>query len=108
MQRNGGSWDGSDLKGAAKRRAVQKQKQGMYTAGTWLESDKQYEDGGKDKVMSFFTQFNQKGDVKERAAKNGISEDNQMWRDAGALSSKQAKNIKASQLGEEKKFFGLF
>ena len=32
----------------------------------------------------------------------------QLWRDAGALSAKQASKIKASKLGEEKKFFGLF
>ena len=32
MQRAGGAWDGSDLKGAALRRAKKKQSQGMYTA----------------------------------------------------------------------------
>mmetsp|Transcript_21398 Transcript_21398/g.64286 ORF Transcript_21398/g.64286 Transcript_21398/m.64286 type:complete len:216 (-) Transcript_21398:81-728(-) len=109
MQRSGGAWDGSDLKGNAKRRAVKKQEQGMYTAGKWQQSDKDYENGGKDKVMSFFSSFNsQKGDVKERAAKNKVSEDTQLWRDAGALNSKQAAKLKASKLGEEKKFFGLF
>ena len=109
MQRSGGAWDGSDLKGNAKRRAVKKQEQGMYTAGKWQQPDKDYENGGKDKVMSFFSSFNsQKGDVKERAAKNKVSEDTQLWRDAGALNSKQAAKLKASKLGEEKKFFGLF
>ena len=57
MQRAGGAWDGSDLKGAALRRAKKKQSQGMYTAGRWLDSDREYEKNGPG-VMSFFTQFN--------------------------------------------------
>ena len=36
-----------------------------------------------------------------------LSADQQMWRDAGALSAKQASKLKASKLGE-KKFLGLF
>jgi len=113
MQR-GGSWDGSDLKGKAKRRAVEKQKKGEYTAGKWLKSDYEYENGGKDKVNSFFGQFQKKEeDVKTRAKKNGISQDAQMWRDAGALSVEQARKRKggAPKIGQpekEKKFFGLF
>merc|ERR1719454_1406579 len=109
MQRAGGAWDGSDLKGAALRRAKKKQSQGMYTAGKWLDSDREYEKNGPG-VMSFFTQFNggKQDKVEDRARQNGISQDAQLWRDAGALSAKQASKIKASKLGEEKKFFGLF
>ena len=39
--------------------------------------------------------------VEDRAKQNGISQDAQLWRDAGALSAKQASKIKASKLGEE-------
>ena len=103
MQRAGGSWDGSDLKGAALRRAKKKQSQGMYTAGKWLDSDREYEKNGPG-VMSFFTQFNggKQDKVEDRARQNGISQDAQLWRDAGALSAKQASKIKASKLGEQK------
>merc|ERR1719454_2555775 len=109
MQRAGGAWDGSDLKGAALRRAKKKQSQGMYTAGKWLDSDREYEENGPG-VMSFFTQFNggKQEKVEDRARQNGISQDAQLWRDAGALSAKQASKIKASKLGEQKTFFGLF
>merc|ERR1712094_141760 len=102
MQRAGGAWDGSDLKGAALRRAKKKQSQGMYTAGKWLDSDREYEKNGPG-VMSFFTQFNggKQDKVEDRARQNGISQDAQLWRDAGALSAKQASKIKASKLGEE-------
>ncbi len=81
----------------------------MYTAGKWLDSDREYEKNGPG-VMSFFTQFNggKQDKVEDRARQNGISQDAQLWRDAGALSAKQASKIKASKLGEEKKFFGLF
>jgi len=91
MQRAGGAWDGSDLKGAALRRAKKKQSQGMYTAGKWLDSDREYEENGPG-VMSFFTQFNggKQEKVEDRARQNGISQDAQLWRDAGALSAKQA------------------
>lgn len=52
----------------------------------------------------------------ERAKKNGLSRDMQMWRDAGALSLEEAKKrgksprIAISKQGdsEKKKFFGLF
>mmetsp|Transcript_8043 Transcript_8043/g.20863 ORF Transcript_8043/g.20863 Transcript_8043/m.20863 type:complete len:96 (+) Transcript_8043:537-824(+) len=48
-----------------------------------------------------------------RAKKNGISNDQQMWRDAGALSPEEIrKRGKADKLNSsgagEKKFFGLF
>jgi len=82
MQRAGGAWDGSDLKGAALRRAKKKQSQGMYTAGKWLDSDREYEENGPG-VMSFFTQFNggKQEKVEDRARQNGISQDAQLWRD---------------------------
>ena len=116
MQRPGGKWEGSDLKGAARRRANQKQKQGQYTAGKWLQSDRDYENGGKDKVNSFFSGFGggkKQEDVKVRAAKNGISADQQMWRDSGALGKKDLEKLRkrGSQANinqPEKKFFGLF
>ena len=43
MQRSGGAWDGSDLKGAALKRAKKKQSMGYYRAGKWLKSDFEYE-----------------------------------------------------------------
>jgi len=57
--------------------------------------------------------------LQARAQKNGISNDAQMWRDAGALSVEQAKKransrwggpskIDTDQKPPEKKFFGLF
>ena len=51
--------------------------------------------------------------VAERAKKNGISADQQMWRDSGALGKKDiAKMAKrgsqANINAPEKKFFGLF
>ena len=110
MQRPGGRWDGSDLNGAALKRAKQKQDRGMYTAGKWLDSDRAYEENGP-RAMSFFKTFNgnNNGGLVERAAKNGINTDAQLWRDAGALNAKQASKLKASKLGESgKKFFGLF
>ena len=108
MQRAGGSWDGSDLKGAALRRAKKKQSQGMYTAGKWLDSDREYEKNGPG-VMSFFTQFNggKQDKVEDRARQNGISQDAQLARRRRAVGEAGPK-IKASKLGEEKKFFGLF
>merc|ERR1712146_385574 len=50
MQR-GGAWDGSDLKGQAKSRALKKK-----TASPWLKSDKEYAAGGykKDQSVSVF------------------------------------------------------
>ena len=60
------------------------------------------------------------GDIASRAKKNGLSADQQMWRDSGALSQQQiAANQKKKwggapkiQVGQakapEKKFFGLF
>lgn len=102
MQRSGGSWDASDLKGDALRRAKKKQSQGLYTAGKWLQSDFEYEESSKNKFMSFFN-FNKnskkmKETVEERAKRNKISRDDQLWRDAGALSSKEASKLKTSKI----------
>ena len=51
--------------------------------------------------MSFFN-FNKKSKkeetVEERAKKNKISKDAQLWRDAGALSSKEVSKLKANKL----------
>merc|ERR1719231_1068528 len=99
MQRPNGAWDGSDLKGMARWRADKKQKAGEYTAGKWLKSEYEYENGGKDKVNSFFAPFAKKhATIEKRAKKNGISNDAQMWRDAGALSSKAAAKQKVSKI----------
>jgi len=52
--------------------------------------------------------------VAARAKKNGISNDQQMWRDAGALSVEEARKLRggAPKIGaaaaEKKKIFGLF
>jgi len=101
MQRAGGSWDASDLKGAALRRAKKKQSQGYYTAGKWLKSDFEYEKTQKANFMSFFN-FNKNSKkeetVEERAKKNKISKDAQLWRDAGALSSKEVSKLKANKI----------
>lgn len=100
MQRAGGSWDGSDLKGAARQRA-------MKRAGKWTKEDYQYEKGGK--VNSFFAPFMKKQeDIKTRAQKAGISTDQQMWRDAGALTPEQARKMKGANILEPKKKFFFF
>ena len=54
------------------------------------------------------------GKTTDRAKKNGISNDQQMWRDAGALSPAEIRKLRAQGNGpklgepEKKKFFGLF
>ena len=53
------------------------------------------------------------GTVATRAARNGISADQQMWRDSGALGKKEIEKMRkrGSQANinqPEKKFFGLF
>ena len=57
-------------------------------------------------------------DLAERAKKNGLSNDQQMWRDSGALSKKEIDRMNGRRMGgapklqaagePEKKFFGLF
>ena len=96
MQRSGGAWDGSDLKGNALRRAKKKQSQGFYRAGRWLKSDFEYEkrDKKEKKFLWFFNRKDSKDSVEERAKRNKISKDEQLWRDAGALSSKEVSKLK--------------
>lgn len=97
MQRSGGAWDGSDLKGAALRRAKKKQSQGFYRAGRWLKSDFEYEKRDKTEKIFFpwvFGRKDSKDSVVERAKRNKISNDEQLWRDAGALSSKEVSKLK--------------
>merc|ERR1711924_277111 len=81
MQRAGGAWDGSDLKGAALRRAKKKQSQGMYMAGKWLDSDCEYEQNGPG-VMSFFTQFN--GGKQEKVEDRARQKASRRTRSSGA------------------------
>lgn len=122
MQR-GGSWDNSDL--TKNRRGWVKTGFGMTAFNDGkaqkLKSNKydKYNDA-KPSISIFGTEVavdwtgkGGRGDkVAERAKKNGISADQQMWRDAGALSAAQARKVKASKLnnmpGEKKKLFGLF
>ena len=68
--------DGSDLRRRAPPREEEAVSQGMYTAGKWLDSDREYEKNGPG-VMSFFTQFNggKQDKVEDRARQNGISQD---------------------------------
>jgi len=77
--------------------------------------DQKY-NGNSKPAMSFFGSAAKTESIKVRAKKNGISADQQMWRDAGALSVEQARKRRggASKLStqdsssSEKKFFGLF
>jgi len=123
MQR-GGSWDNSDLRAKNKgwmntgfgMRAfndgkAQKMKENKY--------DKKY-NNMKPSTNIWGTQVGtdwtgkQAAQTSARAKKNGISNDQQMWRDAGALSPAEIrKRGKADKIGgvknePEKKFFGLF
>ena len=126
MQR-GGSWDNSDLKG----------KKGWMKTGFGMTA---FNDGKAKEVKAnkYDAQYNGKkpsvsiwgdggsldwtgrgargtgGDtVGARATRNGISNDQQMWRDAGALGkkdiAKMAKRGSQANINKpEKKFFGLF
>mmetsp|Transcript_9383 Transcript_9383/g.28223 ORF Transcript_9383/g.28223 Transcript_9383/m.28223 type:complete len:237 (-) Transcript_9383:81-791(-) len=130
MQR-GGAWDNSDLAG----------KKGWQTTGfgmrAWndgkaekkreLASDKKYNDIKPD-IGIFGQAVNWGGgarggdELADRAKKNGVSADQQMWRDSGALSQKEiermnagrrmvgrgAPNVGTAPNPNEKKFFGLF
>ena len=130
MQR-GGSWKNSDLTS---------NKKGWMTTGFGMRA---YNDGKatKTKENKYDAQYNGRkpsvsiwGDggsvdwtgngqrgangetVGARAKKNGISSDQQMWRDAGALSAEEARkrkggpkiNVPGAKPQGEKKFFGLF
>merc|ERR1711968_184685 len=93
MQR-GGSWDNSDLKGKA----------GWMNTGFGMRA---YNDAKGD------------DDLTARAKKNGLTNDQQMWRDSSALTANEiarmnrsrgggAPKINTEQKEKEKKFFGLF
>uniref|UniRef100_A0A7S3JQ05 Uncharacterized protein n=1 Tax=Aureoumbra lagunensis TaxID=44058 RepID=A0A7S3JQ05_9STRA len=120
MQR-GGSWDNKDLTG----------KRGWMNTGFGMKA---FNDGKAQKMKknkyddkynklkpstnmwgtSVGTDWTGKQDesLAKRAKKNGISNDMQMWRDAGALSPEEARKRRggAPKLNDktEKKFFGLF
>ena len=119
MQR-GGSWDNSDLagkKGWMKTgfgmTAFNDGKADTSNVKKWTKEDKKY--AGAEKNVGLFSWGSPTGKegVAERAKKNGISADQQMWRDSGALGKKDiAKMAKrgsqANINAPEKKFFGLF
>ena len=127
MQR-GGSWDNSDLKG---KKGWMKTGFGMtaYNDGKAeqkreLASDKKYNNIKPD--IGFFGEALNWGggakgdDLAARAKKNGLTNDQQMWRDSGALSAAEIARMNRSrgsgapkigvpgQEQKEKKFFGIF
>eukprot|EP00631_Chrysoreinhardia_giraudii_P001508 CAMPEP_0197421626 /NCGR_PEP_ID=MMETSP1170-20131217/9894_1 /TAXON_ID=54406 /ORGANISM="Sarcinochrysis sp, Strain CCMP770" /LENGTH=231 /DNA_ID=CAMNT_0042948889 /DNA_START=51 /DNA_END=746 /DNA_ORIENTATION=+ len=123
MQR-GGSWDNSDLSG----------KKGWMNTGFGMRAfndgkaeikkenkyDAQYNNlkpsisfFGTDIAIDWSGKGAANDGVAARAKKNGISNDQQMWRDAGALSVEEARKRrggapKIAVGGEKKKLFGLF
>ena len=119
MQR-GGSWDNSDLGGKKGwmttgfgMKAFNDGKADTSNVKKWTKEDKKY--AGAEKNVGLFSWGSPTGKegVAERAKKNGISADQQMWRDSGALGKKDiAKMAKrgsqANINAPEKKFFGLF
>ena len=128
MQR-GGSWDNSDLagkKGWMKTgfgmTAFNDGKADTTNVKKWTKEDKTYSNTKPD-IGIFGTAINWNGKggaddgVAARAKKNGVSADQQMWRDSGALSKQEiakmnrksgAPKIGANINAPEKKFFGLF
>ena len=127
MQR-GGSWDNSDLKG---KKGWMKTGFGMtaYNDGKAeqkreLASDKKYNNIKPD--IGFFGEALNWGggakgdDLAARAKRNGLTNDQQMWRDSGALSANEIARMNRSrgsgapkigvpgQEQKEKKFFGIF
>ena len=124
MQR-GGSWDNSDLKG---KKGWMKTGFGMtaYNDGKAeqkreLASDKKYNNIKPD--IGFFGEALNWGggakgdDLAARAKRNGLTNDQQMWRDSGALTANEIARMNRSRGGgapkinteqKEKKFFGLF
>ena len=126
MQR-GGSWDNSDLKG---KKGWMKTGFGMtaYNDGKAeqkreLASDKKYNNIKPD--IGFFGEALNWGggakgdDLAARAKRNGLTNDQQMWRDSGALSAAEiarmnrsrgsgAPKINTGTEQKEKKFFGIF
>ena len=128
MQR-GGSWDNSDLKGKKGwmktgfgMTAFNDGKADTTNVKKWTKEDKTYSNTKPD-IGIFGTAINWNGKggaddgVAARAKKNGVSADQQMWRDSGALSKQEiakmnrksgAPKIGANINAPEKKFFGLF
>ena len=126
MQR-GGSWDNSDLAG---KKGWMKTGFGMtaYNDGKAeqkreLASDKKYNNIKPD--IGFFGEALNWGggakgdDLAARAKRNGLTNDQQMWRDSGALTANEIARMNRSRGGgapkigvnneqKEKKFFGLF
>merc|ERR1711968_243598 len=108
MQR-GGSWDNSDLNGKADIKKM-------------TAKDKAYLNAKPD-IGIFGQALNWGGgakggdDLTARAKKNGLTNDQQMWRDSGALTANEIARMNRSRGGgapkinteqKEKKFFGLF
>jgi len=128
MQR-GGSWDNSDLSGKKGwmktgfgMTAFNDGKADTTNVKKWTKEDKTYSNTKPD-IGIFGTAINWNGKggaddgVAARAKKNGVSADQQMWRDSGALSKQEiakmnrksgAPKIGANINAPEKKFFGLF
>ncbi|KAJ1456950.1 hypothetical protein M885DRAFT_516554 [Pelagophyceae sp. CCMP2097] len=124
MQR-GGSWDNSDL--TTTKKGWMKTGFGMtaFNDGNAEKKKENKYDAKYNPLKPSFSIFDGipmdwtgKGDssvggVGARAKKNGISNDEQMWRDSGALSPAEVaklKNNNGPKIGgeEKKKFFGLF
>ena len=129
MQR-GGAWDNSDLKG---KKGWMKTGFGMtaFNDGKadikkMTEKDKAYLNAKPD-IGIFGQALNWGGgakgdDLAARAKRNGLTNDQQMWRDSGALSQQEIKRMNSGrrmmgaapkitpggQKAPEKKFFGLF
>ena len=125
MQR-GGSWDNSDLKG---KKGWMKTGFGMtaFNDGKadikkMTAKDKAYLNAKPD-IGIFGQALNWGGgakggdDLTARAKKNGLTNDQQMWRDSGALTANEIARMNRSRGGgatkinteqKEKKFFGLF
>ena len=128
MQR-GGSWDNSDLKGKAGwmntgfgMSAYNDGKAKAQKANKYDAKDKAYLNAKPD-IGIFGQALNWGGgakggdDLTARAKKNGLTNDQQMWRDSGALTANEIARMNRSRGGgapkinteqKEKKFFGLF
>lgn len=118
MQR-GGAWDGSDVKGFARIRAQAKQaqfkasggKKGAYTAGKWLQSDKDYANGGEKKAQQYGGFFGMGGGAKKEEMKvDSKMTDQDMWRYSGATNmggSSKSKKAAADPAPKKKNIFGF-
>ena len=125
MQR-GGSWDNSDLKGKAGWMntgfGMRAYNDGKADIKKMTAKDKAYLNAKPD-IGIFGQALNWGGgakggdDLTARAKKNGLTNDQQMWRDSGALTANEIARMNRSRGGarrsvnteqKEKKFFGLF